>query len=195
MAGIAVGGELARLAGGAHVLERDHAPLLLRDRLLRHDDDVAVLEPPGVLRGRREQAGEVVALLHRRDARQRDHAELAHARYSGRPVRRMPACTLYALFTFSSTEVRPSSARALASGPASIARPATIRDPSSSTSRLASGSLAADQHVLVRRVAGRHVRGGERLEAGDDRPVHDVSDLLRQRAAEPARGHAARPRS
>ena len=55
---VGVGGELARLLRRLDVRERDDAPFDLRDRLLRDDDDIAVLEVDAL----DDRAGEVVSL-------------------------------------------------------------------------------------------------------------------------------------
>ena len=73
------------------------------------------------------------------------------------------------------TAVRPSSARALASGPASSARPATRPGASSSASAFACVVVAADEGVLVRRLLapeGRRQRasGARRRPARRARP-------------------------
>jgi hypothetical protein len=66
--------ELAGTRGGLDVVESHDATLGLRDRLLRHDHDVAVLEA-----GRaRDQPAEVVALLDLGQALDREDAKLAH---------------------------------------------------------------------------------------------------------------------
>src|SRR3954469_8865760 len=106
-------------------------PLCLRDRLLRHDDDVPGFE----FRTLGDERAEVVALPdlgQTLDGSDRDHL--------GRPKMRTPACALYRLFRFTITAVRPSSVRALASGPASSARPATTVAASASASAFAASS-------------------------------------------------------
>ena len=74
----------------------------------------------------------------------------------------------------------PSSARALASGPQSTARPATSLPARSSASCFATCVVAADERVLVGRRLGE-VRGGERVQAGGDGRVELVLDPLRDR--------------
>ena len=80
------GGDLARLLRRLVVVEPHDAALDLRDRLLRDDDDVPVLEVDPV----RDQRGEVVALAQLRDAFDREGGESAH----GRPTTRTPAWPL-----------------------------------------------------------------------------------------------------
>ncbi len=76
-------GDLARLVRRLVVVETHDASFDLRDRLLRDDEYVAVLE----LDLLRDQRGEVVALAELRDAGDGSGAEAAH----GRPVTLKPA--------------------------------------------------------------------------------------------------------
>jgi len=77
---------LARTLGRLQVFEPDDASLGLRDRLLREDDDVAVLE----LELRRDQLGEVVSFTDLRQPFDCDDTNLSQ----GRPVNLIPACAL-----------------------------------------------------------------------------------------------------
>ena len=87
---IGVAGELARPLRRLDVREVDDATLDLRDRLLRDDEDVVVLEAR--LRARvDDERGEIVALLELRDPAERDDAQLAGQRS---PVTRIPAWPL-----------------------------------------------------------------------------------------------------
>ena len=86
----------------------------------------------------------------------------------------------------------PSSARALASGPQSTARPETSLPASSSASSFAAASSPQTKRVLLRRRLGE-VRGGERVQPGDDGRVELVLDPLRDRRRLRRRLHAARP--
>ena len=79
-------GDLARLLRRLVVVQPYDAALDLRDRLLRDDQDVAVLELDRV----RDQRREVVALAQLRDALDREGGESAH----GRPTTRTPAWPL-----------------------------------------------------------------------------------------------------
>ena len=106
--------------------------------------------------------------------------ELDHA--PSTPVTRTPACARYRRLRFTITAVRPSSARALLSGPASSARPATSRRGDGEHELLRSGIVAADERVLVWR-CGAERRGSDRVQARDDRRVDDVLDPLGQAEA------------
>ena len=79
------------------------------------------------------------------------------------------------------TAVRPSRARALASGPASSARPEVSCAASSSASCLRVCVVAADERILVRRLIRAEARGGERVQARDDRRVELGLDSLGER--------------
>ena len=72
-------GDLARLLRRLDSVERDDAPLDLRDRLLRDDDDVAVLE----LDPLDDQRREVVALAQLRDAGRRAMTRDSRSRQAG----------------------------------------------------------------------------------------------------------------
>src|SRR5579871_5258816 len=77
---VGVGGELARLLRRLDIRERDDAPLHLRDRLLRDDDDVAVLEVDPL----DDHGGEIVSLAQLGQARDGRDGEAAHAlEYAG----------------------------------------------------------------------------------------------------------------
>ena len=76
---------------GSTVDEVDDAALDLRDRLLRDDEHVVVLEAACACRGVEEQPCQVVALVELGQPPQRDDAELAG---QSRPVTRMPAWPL-----------------------------------------------------------------------------------------------------
>ena len=73
---------------GSIAVELDDATLDLRDRLLRDDEDVVVLEPAGAACRLDEERAEVVSVLELRDAPERDDAELVG---QPRPVTRIPA--------------------------------------------------------------------------------------------------------
>ena len=80
--------ELDRLLGRRVVLDPNDLALGLRDRLLRDDDDVAILEC-----GQLEDHGrEIVALANLGQAVHRD--DLDHGAGSCTPVTRIPACAL-----------------------------------------------------------------------------------------------------
>ena len=79
-------GELDRLGGGLELVEPHHAALGLGDHLLRHDHDVAVLEPDPL----RDERRHVVALAHLRDPLDGEDLDARH----GMPVTRMPAWAL-----------------------------------------------------------------------------------------------------
>ena len=71
--------DLARALGRHDVRELELAPLDLRDRLLRHAQDVAVGERhPLAAERRREERGEIVPRPQLADALDADDAELAH---------------------------------------------------------------------------------------------------------------------
>jgi len=90
---VAVGaGELPRALRGLDIGEAHDPALDLRDRLLGHHDDVAVLEPAGPERCLVELPGEVVALGQLGDSLERHHADARAVQ--GMPVRRTPACAL-----------------------------------------------------------------------------------------------------
>ena len=86
-------GELARALRGLDVGEAHDAALDLRDRLLRDDDDVAVLEPSGPQRRLVQLAREIVALVAARGSPRAAPRVTARAA-QGMPVRRTPACAL-----------------------------------------------------------------------------------------------------
>ena len=83
----------------------------------------------------------------------------------------------------------PSSARALASGPASSARPATSFAASSSASSFAPAS-SPQTSASSSGGSSREVRGGERVQAGDDGRVELVLDPLGERRRLGGRQHA-----
>ena len=90
--GIAVVGELERPLRRLDVVQPHDAALRLRDRLLRDDEHVRVLEAARLLGRVQEQPREVVAVLDLRDALERDHPDLA--RGHGMPEMRRPAWAL-----------------------------------------------------------------------------------------------------
>ena len=121
------------------------ASLGLGHRLLRDDDDVAVLERRA---RRRDQRAEVVA-------RPISGSPSTGRSRSGQAGEAHAGVGAVARFTFTMTAVIPSSARALASGPASIARPPTSRPASSSASSF------APRRRRRRRRPRREARAGE----------------------------------
>src|SRR5262249_36284536 len=76
--------DLACALGRLDIVEPDDSPLHLRDRLLRDDDDVAVLELDAV----DDVRGEVVAFVQLRDAGDGKDVEAGQCR----PVTWTPAC-------------------------------------------------------------------------------------------------------
>ena len=77
--------ELDGLRRGLEAVDSDHAPLGLRDRLLRKDENVAILEPLAL----DDERGQVVALPDLRQAMHGDERD-----HLSTPVMRMPACAL-----------------------------------------------------------------------------------------------------
>ena len=74
-----VPGELDGARRRLDLVQANDAALDLRHRLLRDDDDVAVLEPADAGAGVGQQPAEIVALLELGNARQADHPHLAGA--------------------------------------------------------------------------------------------------------------------
>ena len=103
---------------------------------------------------------------------------------------RIPAWPLYRLFMFTMTAVSPSSARALASGPASRARPDGEPRGELEAECLRVGVVAADECVLVGRLLGAEARRRERVEARDDRGGDFRLDALGERERLRRREHA-----
>ncbi len=77
---VVAGGELDGLGRGLDVREPHDPPLGLRDRLLRDDDDVVVLEAARALGGGGEVRGEVVPRLQLGDPGEPEDPEVARDR-------------------------------------------------------------------------------------------------------------------
>jgi len=85
--------QLDRARRRLHLVEADDTALHLRDGLLGHNHDVAVLEAARLRDSLGEQSRQVVALLELGQPGEGDHPDLAgHGQWT--PVTRRPACAL-----------------------------------------------------------------------------------------------------
>ena len=152
----------APASDGSIPFERDDTPFDLRDRLLRDDDDVAVLEVDAL----DDRAGEVVSLAQLRQARDGRDGEAAHVVGQAGDA---DAGVAFVALVEADDQAGQTLEDASARERACVERAAgDCFARELERERLRVGVVAADEGVFVR-TAFRELRGGERLETGDDR--------------------------
>ncbi len=163
-------------AEGSTSCEADHPSLRLRDGLLRDHDDVAV----GQVCRRRDHRAQVVALADLRqpvDGQDRDHSAVRPAGDAGD---RDPGVRAVAPVEVDDHRGQAFERAGARERPGVEGAPGDDLRDERERELLCRRVVAADERVLVGR-ALVEVRGGDRVEAGDDRALHDLLDPLGER--------------